>query len=51
MIKCEVPTPEFRLVGTVSKFLLKKHGKVKGFELQTPKGNFTLRFLTNCIKD
>ncbi|MDJ0690340.1 MAG: (2Fe-2S) ferredoxin domain-containing protein [Xenococcaceae cyanobacterium MO_188.B32] len=40
MIKCEVPTPEFRLVGTVSKFILKKHGKVKGFELQTPKGNF-----------
>ena len=40
MIKCEVPAPEFCLVGTVSKLSLKKKGKVKRFELQTPKGNF-----------
>ena len=40
MIKCEVPAPEFRLVGTVSKLSLKKQGKVKRFELQTPKGTF-----------
>ena len=40
MIKCAVPAPEFHLVGTVSKFVLKKKGKVKSFELKTPKGNF-----------
>ena len=40
MIKCSVPTPEFHLVGIVSKFVLKKKGKVKSFELKTPKGNF-----------
>ena len=40
MIRCSVPTPEFHLVGTVSKFALKKRGKVKSFELKTPKGNF-----------
>ena len=40
MIKCSVPAPQFHLVGTVSKFVLKKNGKVKSFELKTPKGNF-----------
>ncbi|MEM8831135.1 MAG: (2Fe-2S) ferredoxin domain-containing protein [Cyanobacteria bacterium P01_G01_bin.19] len=40
MIRYEVPAPEFCLVGTVSKLILKKKGKVKRFELQTPKGNF-----------
>ena len=43
MIKCSVPTPEFHLVGTVSKFALKKKGKVKSFELKTPKGNFCFK--------
>ncbi len=43
MIKCEVPTPAFHLVGTVSKFTLKKHGKVKSFELKTPQGNFCFK--------
>ncbi|MDJ0576820.1 MAG: (2Fe-2S) ferredoxin domain-containing protein [Xenococcaceae cyanobacterium MO_234.B1] len=43
MIKCSVPAPEFHLVGTVSKFVLKKKGKVKSFELKTPKGNFCFK--------
>ena len=43
MIKCSVPAPQFHLVGTISKFVLKKNGKVKSFELKTPKGNFYFR--------
>ena len=43
MIKCSVPAPEFHLVGTVSKFVLKKRGKVKSFELKTAKGNFCFK--------
>ena len=43
MIKCSVPAPEFHLVGTASKFSLKKGGKVKSFELETPKGNFCFK--------
>lgn len=40
MIRCSLPAPEFHLVGTASKFAVKKKGKVKSFELKTPKGNF-----------
>ena len=43
MIKCSAPAPEFHLVGTASKFVLKKRGKVKSFELKTPKGNFCFK--------
>ena len=43
MIRCSVPAPEFHLVGTASKFALKKNGKVKSFELKTPKGNFCFK--------
>ncbi len=43
MIRCSVPAPEFHLVGTASKFALKKKGKVKSFELKTPKGNFCFK--------
>lgn len=40
MIKYKVPMPKFHLVGTASKFVFKKKGKVKSFELKTSKGNF-----------
>lgn len=40
MIKCSIPSPEFCLVGTVCNLTLKKKGKVKGFELETPQGRF-----------
>lgn len=40
MIKCSASGPEFCLVGTVSNFTLKKKGKVKKLELETPQGKF-----------
>jgi (2Fe-2S) ferredoxin len=43
MITCSVSDPEFCLVGTASNFSLKKKGKVKKIELETPQGTFWLK--------